>query len=118
VKHWITGWGAVLGAYLIGVSLIGYSVGLFSCSAAQHPTVEQARAGLRLACDALAVATVQGTDVPAHELAALACDDERTSAVMRQLLERAKLARQLVTVPPPEWLDDDRTDAGLPRVGN
>lgn len=102
------------------LTIVLVSVGLYAfaaCGAAQHPTVDQARAGLRLACDALAVATAAGTDVPAHELAAQACDVERTTAIMRRLVESAATVRQLVTEPP-EWLDAPSSpspgDAGAP----
>lgn len=69
-----------------------------------QPTLQQAQAGLRLACDALAVATAAGTTVPAEELARQACDTERTSAIMAELVARA--ARNELVAEPPDWVDE------------
>lgn len=73
-----------------------------ACSGAQRPSVEQAKAALQLACDGLALAFSDGQHDQARELAAEACDVERTTAIMRQIVTRAELVAA-----PPDWLGPD-----------
>lgn len=100
--------------YLI-LSLACVGVYAAGCGAVQHPTVEQAELGLSLACDALARAMALGTKIPAGELARQACDTERTTAIMAELLARA--ARNDLVAEPPDWAATSATpapDAGAP----
>jgi hypothetical protein len=60
---------------------------LSSCGASQS-TLVGAERGLRIACAALAEAVVQGTTVPAGELAARACDVDRTKHLMLMISQQ------------------------------
>ena len=75
-----------------------------SCAGAQRPTLDQAKAGLALACDALAFAVAEGKTIPGAELADRVCDVERTAAVMQRLADSREPPREIITEPP-EWLD-------------
>ncbi len=95
------GWLGLFGVYLLAVIVLAFSAGFFSC--ASVPTLEQAKTGMRLACDALAVAIANGRQIPAPELAERVCDVERTAAVMTGIVERTEGLRQIVT--DPDWFD-------------
>lgn len=90
----------VLFAVLVNVAIAG----AFSCASAQRPTLDQAKAGLRLACDALAFAVADGRTIPASELAERVCDVERTAGVMQRLADSREPPREIIAEPP-EWLD-------------
>jgi hypothetical protein len=94
---------SLLALYLAG-SLLGYALGALSCAGAQRPTLAQAKAGLALACDALAFAVAEGKRIPGDELAARVCDVERTAAVMQRLADSREPPREIMTEPP-DWLD-------------
>lgn len=79
-------------------------LGLVACSGSQRPTLEQAKVGLALACDALAFAVAEGKTIPGAELAERVCDVERTAAVMQRLADSREPPREIIAEPP-EWLD-------------
>lgn len=78
---------------------------LGNCASGQNPLVT-AEKGLRIACAGLAEAVAQGTEVPAGELVARACDVDRTKHLMQVIVKQlapAKSDLDLAPLDPQVW---------------